>query len=119
MKTEDNHFRGFPVLWNAAAFYLFLLKPPPWFAAGLVAALVVLTFVPFKFLHPVRVTRLRALNIGLVVVWGLLALLAVLLDLEPGLPVKAALTGIGLYFFVIGLVATRHSGGASESTQGP
>ena len=25
MKTEDNYFRGFPVLWNLAAFYLYLL----------------------------------------------------------------------------------------------
>ena len=29
MKTADNHFRGFPALWNVAAFYLFLLHPPP------------------------------------------------------------------------------------------
>src|SRR3954467_15862582 len=29
MKTADNHFRGFPALWNAAAFYLFLLRLPP------------------------------------------------------------------------------------------
>ena len=29
MKTADNHFRGFPALWNAAAFYLFLLHRPP------------------------------------------------------------------------------------------
>src|SRR5450631_3603935 len=29
MKADDNHFRGFPALWNAAAFYLFLLKGPP------------------------------------------------------------------------------------------
>ena len=29
MKTEDNHFRGFPALWNAAAFYLFLLHLSP------------------------------------------------------------------------------------------
>ena len=29
MKADDNHFRGFPALWNAAAFYLFLLHPPP------------------------------------------------------------------------------------------
>ena len=27
MKAADNHFRGFPALWNAAAFYLFLLHP--------------------------------------------------------------------------------------------
>ena len=24
MKTDDNHFRGFPALWNGVAFYLFL-----------------------------------------------------------------------------------------------
>src|ERR1700680_3058938 len=27
MKTSDYYFRGFPALWNVAAFYLFLLKP--------------------------------------------------------------------------------------------
>ena len=26
MKTPDNYFRGFPALWNAAAFYLFILQ---------------------------------------------------------------------------------------------
>ena len=55
MKTADNYFRGFPTLWNAAAFYLFVLKPPPWLAAAIVVVLAVLTFVPFKFLHPMRV----------------------------------------------------------------
>src|SRR6202050_757067 len=29
MKSADNHFRGFPGLWNVAAFYLFLLHLPP------------------------------------------------------------------------------------------
>jgi len=29
MKSDDNHFRGFPGLWNMAAFYLFLLHWPP------------------------------------------------------------------------------------------
>src|ERR1700750_2381566 len=29
MKRADNHFRGFPGLWNIAAFYLFLLHWPP------------------------------------------------------------------------------------------
>src|ERR1700731_3691722 len=29
MKTADNHFRGFPGLWNIVAFYLFLLHPAP------------------------------------------------------------------------------------------
>ena len=29
MKTPDNYFRGFPAVWNLAAFYLYLLEPPP------------------------------------------------------------------------------------------
>src|SRR3979490_38828 len=29
MNAEDTHCRGFPALWNAAAFYLFLLHPRP------------------------------------------------------------------------------------------
>src|SRR5277367_2279558 len=44
MKTVDHYFRGFPALWNAAAFYLFLLKLPPWIGAAAVLALAVLTF---------------------------------------------------------------------------
>src|SRR5262249_49498073 len=41
MKTADNYFRGFPTLWNAAAFYLFLIKPAPWLTAVIVAALAI------------------------------------------------------------------------------
>src|SRR5882672_6747520 len=39
MKTADNYFCGFPALWNAAAFYLFLLKPTPLLAAATVVLL--------------------------------------------------------------------------------
>src|ERR1700760_4497469 len=59
MKSDDNHFRGFPALWNAAAFYLFLLHLSPAIASLIVAVLIVMTFVPFHVLHPVRVVRLR------------------------------------------------------------
>ncbi len=62
MKMADNYFRGFPVLWNAAAFYLFLLKPAPWLAPPGVALLLVLTFVPFPSSIPIRVRRWRAIN---------------------------------------------------------
>src|SRR6202035_2203632 len=59
MKTSDYYFRGFPALWNIAAFYLFLLKPSPWLAASTVASLAILTFAPVHFIHPFRVSRLR------------------------------------------------------------
>jgi phosphatidylcholine synthase len=104
MKTADNYFRGFPALWNAAAFYLFLLRPSPWIAAATIMVLAVLTFVPFKFLHPMRVRRLRGLNVAALVAWSLLALVAVLRDLQPGPWVAAGLVVIGLYFIAIGLL---------------
>ena len=107
MKTADNYFRGFPALWNVAAFYLFLLKPAPALAAIIVAGLAVLSFVPFKFLHPLRVTRLRMLNIIGLILWSVLALIAVLEDLAPGPWVAGCLLVIGLYFFGVGLAERR------------
>ncbi len=104
MKTTDNYFRGFPALWNAAAFYLFLLRPTPWVAAAIILILAVLTFVPFKFVHPMRVRRLRGLNITALVVWSVLALIAILRDLDPGPWVASGLVAIGLYFLAIGFL---------------
>jgi phosphatidylcholine synthase len=103
MKTQDNYFRGFPTLWNAVAFYLFLLKPQPWLAAAAVAALAVLTFVPFKFVHPFRVVRLRGFNIAAVLAWAGLASFAVLSDLEPGPWVTGALVALAVYVVTVGL----------------
>jgi phosphatidylcholine synthase len=107
MKTADNYFRGFPALWNVAAFYFFLLKPAPALAVIIVAGLAVLSFVPFKFLHPLRVARLRMLNIIGLILWSVLALIAVLEDLAPGPWVAGGLVVIGLYFLGVGLAERR------------
>ena len=103
MKTADNYFRGFPALWNLVAFYLFVFRPTPWLAAVAAALFAVLTFVPFKFVHPVRVRRMRMLNIAAVILWSVLALIAVLRDLAPGPWVAGGLLIIGLYVLGIGL----------------
>src|SRR6202051_5171186 len=63
MKSPDNHFRGFPGLWNVAAFYLFLRHPSPALASLGVVVLIVATFLPFHVVHPVRVRRLRGLTL--------------------------------------------------------
>src|SRR5450631_1625575 len=68
MKSPDNHFRGFPGLWNVAAFYLFLLHPPPALGSLGIAVLIALTFAPFHVLHPVRVVRLRRLTLTLIAI---------------------------------------------------
>jgi phosphatidylcholine synthase len=97
MKTADNHFRGFPALWNAAAFYLFLLHPSPAVSTLGIAALIALTFVPINVLHPVRVKRLRGLNLSLIAVWAVLAIMTVVQDFNVAMPVTALLCAIALY----------------------
>jgi phosphatidylcholine synthase len=97
MKTEDNHFRGFPALWNAAAFYLFLLHPQPWLSSLLVAVLIALTFVPFNVLHPIRVVRLRGLTLSLIGIWAVLAIVVLASDFNVGVPVTVGLCAIALY----------------------
>ena len=103
MKTADNYFRGFPTLWNLAAFYLFALSPPPWLAATLVALLAVLTFAPFKFVHPFRVTRMRTLTVAAVVLWAILAAVTLERSLAPGPWIAGGLVILGLYFVALGL----------------
>jgi phosphatidylcholine synthase len=103
MKLTGNYFRGFPALWNAVAFYLFLLKPVPWFALLAIVVLAGLTFAPFKFLHPVRVRHLRPLNLAALVMWSVLALIALARQLDPGPWVTHALLAVGIYFFLVGV----------------
>ncbi len=97
MKTDDNHFRGFPALWNAAAFYLFVLHPRPWLASLMVAVLIVLTFVPFNVMHPVRVIRLRGLTFSLMAIWAALAIFALARDFDVSAPVTIGLCAIAVY----------------------
>jgi phosphatidylcholine synthase len=104
MKTADNHFRGFPAVWNLVAFYLLLLTPGPAVVALAVLAFAALTFAPIRFVHPVRVIRFRLLTMVLVGLWAALALLAVLQGLAPNGWVTAALCAIGLYFLGVGLL---------------
>ncbi len=106
MKTEDNYFRGFPALWNLAAFYLYILEPPEWIAAAGVFVLAALSFIPVKFLHPFRVRHWRPFNVVLLAVWGVLAFLAVAANLHPGPFVTVPLCLIAVYFFAVGLLRT-------------
>jgi len=104
MKTADNYFRGFPAVWNAPVFYLFLLRPDPWIAAAAIVLLAVLTFVPVPFLHPFRVRRFRTFSALLIVAWAALAVVALLRDMSPGPWVTGALCAVALYFLGAGLL---------------
>jgi phosphatidylcholine synthase len=100
MKSADNHFRGFPGLWNVAAFYLFLLHPAPALSSLAVIVLIVATFAPFHVVHPVRVVRLRWLTLSLIAIWGVLSAVALANDFDVGAAVKIALCAIAAYVVV-------------------
>ena len=104
MKTDDNHFRGFPALWNGAAFYLLLLKPSPVFATAALAAFVVLTFVPFHTLHPLRTRRGRPLTLSLIGIGAVLAIFTVAVDFNVLPAVKISLCAIAGYVLFSDLV---------------
>jgi len=106
MKTKDNYFHGFPAVWNLAAFYLYLLEPPDWVAAIAVVVLAALSFAPIKFLHPLRVQHWRMFNIVLLALWAVLAFVAVVEDLSPGIYITLPLSLIAIYFFAVGLLRT-------------
>jgi phosphatidylcholine synthase len=110
MKTADYYFRGFPAVWNVAAFYLFLLKLPPWLGALAVLALAALTFVPFHVVHPLRILHLRAITVSALVVWALLAIIAVAEGLAPGFWTVAILCALAIYFVGIGFLRRHHPG---------
>ena len=97
MKASDNHFRGFPALWNAAAFYVFLLHLPPAISSLGIAILIALTFAPFHVLHPIRVVRLRWLTLWLLAAWAVLAIYALAYDFNVGAPITAGLCAIAAY----------------------
>ena len=108
MKTSDYYFRGFPALWNVAAFYLFLLKLPPWLGALAVLALATLTFVPIHVVHPIRISHMRAITVAALMAWALLAVVAVADGLAPGFWTVAALCVLAIYFVGIGFLRRHH-----------
>ena len=115
MKTDEYFFSGFPVVWNMVVFTLFVIEPGQWVSFAVVVIAGILTFVPINFLHPVRVVRLRPINLGMTLLWcgfGVLALAqAALADFydqigvlgeQVSLFTKIGITVTGVYLFCIG-----------------
>lgn len=69
-KSEDNCFVGFPAIWNVVALYLFAFGASPAVTTGVVAIGITLTFVPLKWVHPVRVRAWRSLTAVMVTLWA-------------------------------------------------
>lgn len=102
MKTTENFFRGFPVVWNMLVFALFVIAPGEWVSFGVVVIAAILSFVPVNFLHPVRVRRMRPLNLGIFLGWCALAVIALLQGMSASPAVQIGIAATSLYLFCIG-----------------
>ncbi|PYE88246.1 phosphatidylcholine synthase [Phyllobacterium leguminum] len=104
MKTKENFFKGFPVVWNMLVFTLFIIRPGEWIAFATVVVSAILSFVPIHFLHPVRVVRLRPLNLTIFLLWCALGVTAIFYSLQAPLWVRIGISITGIYLYCIGAV---------------
>lgn len=68
-KADDNSFIGFPAIWNVVAFYVFAFQPPQILVTTIAAACIVFTFIPLKWLHPMRVVAWRRATVLATGLW--------------------------------------------------
>ncbi|WP_455189953.1 phosphatidylcholine synthase [Foliimonas ilicis] len=102
MKTKENFFKGFPVVWNMLVFTLFVIGTGEWLSFAIVVIAGVMTFLPINFLHPVRVKRLRNLNLTITLVWCAFGAIALLQGMNAHDLVKIGIAITGVYLFFIG-----------------
>jgi phosphatidylcholine synthase len=96
-KSDDNCFVGFPAIWNIVAFYIFAIPMPAWMVTGLIVLCVALTFVPWKWVHPMRVTRLWPLTAVATLAWAAAAAACLYSGFPAAGWVYAALVLVALY----------------------
>lgn len=104
MKTTEYFFSGFPVVWNMVVFTLFVTNASETASLILVLVSVILTFFPIHFVHPVRVKRLRPLNLGIFILWCVLSAISLFQQFQSPAWLVWGVVACGLYLYVIGFV---------------
>ena len=102
-KCAANCFVGFPAAWNVITFYVFAFALREFWASMLVALFVVLTFVPLRWVHPVRVAWLRPLTALLSSLWLALAAWALYQGLPAPLWQQILFALLGVYAMALSL----------------
>ena len=69
-KTNDYYFSGFPAVWNIVVLYFYILNTHPIINVIIILLLFIFTFIPIKFVHPLRVKKIRNLTIFCTVLWS-------------------------------------------------
>lgn len=105
-KTEDGFFTGFPAVWNVVCLYFFVFGSGPAVTMLVILGLTAATFVPVKWVHPVRVRRFRALTLSITLLWSAAAAYEVLYGFSGAFAVKAIFSFAAVYLLAIGLFRT-------------
>ena len=84
MKSSDYYFVGFPAIWNVVVLYFYLFNTGWLVNAITVVVLAVMTFIPIKFVHPLRVTHWREITVPMTVLWAAMTLSLVISGRNPG-----------------------------------
>lgn len=78
-KTEDHYFTGFPSYWNVVVWYMVVLGSAPWLYALILTVLLVMVFIPIKYIYPSRTDILPRLTLGLGLVWAVICVTIMIL----------------------------------------
>ncbi len=125
MKSSDYYFVGFPAIWNVVVLYFYLFSTGAIVNLVTVIALAILTFIPVKFVHPLRVTHWRSITIPMTVLWAAMVLSLILDKRTPGdgglaETIELALLGISsVYFAWISLWRTFVLGDKGDDENAP
>lgn len=108
-KTDDGYFVGFPVAWNFVCFYFFVFGTGESLATAVIVIFTCLTFVPLKWVHPLRVRRLRPFTLLVLACWSVSAAIALAGTFPSGPVVQGVFAATAVYMLALGL-ARSYSG---------
>jgi phosphatidylcholine synthase len=103
-KSDDHCFVGFPAIWNIVAFYLFALDPPAWAGMLIMLACIVLTFVPMRWVHPMRVVAYWQITAAACLLWGLAAAWTIWRGFPAHAIGQGVLVAVGIYGVALSLI---------------
>ena len=105
-KTPDHYFKGFPSYWNVTVLYLLALQLSPGTNLAIIILLIILVFVPIKYVYPSRTPRFRKLTLTLATLWSV-TLIAIVWQLPdpPRWLLSASLLYV-VYYFGVSLYLT-------------
>ncbi|MDA7946723.1 MAG: phosphatidylcholine synthase [Hyphomicrobiaceae bacterium] len=105
-KTSDGFFVGFPAIWNVVCLYVFVFDAGPQIVIPIVFGLALATFVPLKWVHPVRSEFWRAPTLTAVALWSVAALYEVIAGFPGTLAVQVIFAVVGVYLVCVGVART-------------